>query len=609
MVGRPEALNAGEKAQLWPAVGDAVAAAAASGRLDAERLHLVCRAVVRTPLGVLPATAFIAYIMAPHVGAARAWGWMALVLALWSARAAVCAVLLRRPPPLERVRFWIRFQIVFAWAGGIAAGSAAVLFAQAPTLETAYMTMIACGWCAAGLAVSGAVPSAFFGLVVFFLGPLTAAWGLSNRADGPLVATLLILFIVLLTTYARDSAQLVARTLRVGFENEDLARRLQAREAEAQAARQRAEAANVAKSSFLAAASHDLRQPLHALSLLLFALQERTSDVQASELLKKIATAADSLDALFKSLLDLSRLDAGSMASTPGPLPLAPLLARLENDFRPLAEAKGLQFACAANDAWVSSDPEMLERVLRNLLDNAIKYTERGRIDLELDASADSVRLAVLDTGIGIESVHRHRIFEEYYQIRNPGRDRRQGIGLGLAIVKRMCDLLQHEITVESEPGRGTRFAISVPRVAPGAANAQGAPPSARRSTEPLRGLVIVVIEDDGEVQDAMRALLGGWGCVPLICTNSEEAVQALAARDVKPDAVLADYRLAGTENGLDAIRRLYARYGDIPAAIITGEINAGDLKIPESMSVLVMQKPVPAAELRDWLLVWKSMS
>ncbi|HEU4930399.1 MAG TPA: hybrid sensor histidine kinase/response regulator, partial [Candidatus Krumholzibacteria bacterium] len=328
-----------------------------------------------------------------------------------------------------------------------------------------------------------------------------------------------------------------------------------------------------------------------------------------SELLKNIATAADSLDALFKSLLDLSLLDAGSMASTPGPLPLAPLLARLENDFRPLAEAKGLQFACAANDAWVSSDPEMLERVLRNLLDNAIKYTERGRIDLELDASADSVRLAVLDTGIGIESVHRHRIFEEYYQIRNPGRDRRQGIGLGLAIVKRMCDLLQHEITVESEPGRGTRFAISVPRVAPGAANAQGAPPSARRSTEPLRGLVIVVIEDDGEVQDAMRALLGGWGCVPLICTNSEEAVQALAARDVKPDAVLADYRLAGTENGLDAIRRLYARYGDIPAAIITGEINAGDLKIPESMSVLVMQKPVPAAELRDWLLVWKSMS
>jgi two-component system, sensor histidine kinase len=602
-------VNASETVPARSAVEDAVAAAAASGRLDAERLRLVCRAVVRTPLGVLPASAFIAYIMAPHVGAGRAWGWMALVLALWSVRAVVCAVLLRRPPPLDRVRFWIRFQIVFAWAGGIAAGSAAVLFAQAPTLEMAYMTMIVCGWCAAGLAVSGAVPAAFFGLVVFFLGPLTAAWALSNRADGPLVATLLILFIVLLTTYARDSAQLVARTLRVGFENEELARRLQAREAEAQAARQRAEAANVAKSSFLAAASHDLRQPLHALSLLLYALQERTSDAQASELLKKIATAADSLDALFKSLLDLSRLDAGSMTPTLRPLPLAPLLARLENDFRPLAEAKGLQFACAANDAWVSSDSEMLERVLRNLLDNAIKYTERGRIDLELDVGGDSLRLAVRDTGIGIESAHRDRIFEEYYQIRNPGRDRRQGIGLGLAIVKRMCDLLRHEIVVESEPGRGTRFAISVPRVAPGAANAQGAAPSAHRSTEPLRGLVIVVIEDDGEVQDAMRALLGGWGCVPLICANSEEALQALAARNAKPDAVLADYRLAGPENGLDAIGRLYARYGDVPAAIVTGEINAGDVKIPESMPVLVMQKPVPAAELRDWLLVWKSMS
>jgi two-component system, sensor histidine kinase len=602
-------VSASDTAQPRPAVEDALAAAAASGRLDSERLRLVCRAVVRTPLGVLPASAFIAYIMAPHVGAARAWGWMALVLALWSARAVVCALLLRRPPLLDRVRFWIRFQIVFAWAGGIAAGSAAFLFAAAPTLETAYMTMVVCGWCAAGLAVSGAVPAAFFGLVAFFLGPFTVAWASSGRVDGPLVATLLVLFIVLLTTYARDSALLVARTLRVGFENEELARRLQARETEAQAARERAEAANVAKSSFLAAASHDLRQPLHALSLLLSALQDRTSDVQASEMLKKIATAADSLDTLFKSLLDLSRLDAGSMSSAPGPLPLAPLLARLENDFRPLAQAKGLQFACAAGEVWVSSDDEMLERILRNLLDNAIKYTERGRIDLEVDASADSVRLTVRDTGIGIEPAHRDRIFEEYYQIRNPGRDRRQGIGLGLAIVKRMCDLLQHEIVVQSEPGRGTRFAITVPRVASGTARARQAAADAGRSNEPLRGLVIVVIEDDGEVQDAMRALLGGWGCVALVCASSDEALRALAARELRPEVVLADYRLAGAENGLDAIGRLYEHYGDMPAAIVTGEINAGELTIPESMPVLVMQKPVRAAELRDWLLVWKSMS
>jgi len=582
--------------------------AAAGARIDAERLRLVCRAVVRAPIGVLPATAFIAYIMEPHFGAWRAWGWMTVMVAVWVARAAVCAALLRQPPRLERVQFWIRYVIVSAAGSGMVGGSAAVLFFGAPPVQSALMTMVICGWCAAGIAVSGAVPPAFYGLIAFFLTPLAFSWALSGNPDGVLVAVLLALFIFLLVTYARDGAELVARALRVGFENEELARRLHAREAEAQAARERAEAANLSKSSFLAAASHDLRQPLHALSLLLFTLQEKTRDPEATEILKKIASSADSLDSLFKGLLDLSRLDAGSIKPELKPVSLGALLRRLANDWRPMATAKGLGFDCAASDAWVTSDAEMLERVLRNLIDNAVKYTERGRIEIRVAEQGQAVQIAVRDTGIGIDPAHRERIFEEYFQIRNPARNRAQGIGLGLAIVKRMCDLLGHGIRVRSQPGRGTTFELNLPRCAPARVDRLESEPGSA-SLESLRGLVVVVIEDDAEVREAMRTLLGGWGCRPVICASGAEAQHELDAQALRPDAVLADYRLGGSQNGLEAISELCARYGDIPAAIVTGEIDAGELKVPDSMPVLVMQKPVPASEIRDCLLLWKSVS
>jgi nitrogen-specific signal transduction histidine kinase len=409
-------------------------------------------------------------------------------------------------------------------------------------------------------------------------------------------------------TYGRDGAELMARALRVGFENEELARRLRAREAEAQAARERAEAANLSKSSFLAAASHDLRQPLHALSLLLFTLQEKTHDPEAAALLKKISSSADSLDSLFRGLLDLSRLDAGSIRPELKPVALAPLLRRLDNDLRPLAAAKGLTLDCGMSERWVTSDSEMLERVLRNLIDNAVKYTERGRIEIRVEEQEHTLQITVRDTGIGIDPAHRERIFEEYYQIRNPARSRAQGIGLGLAIVKRMCDLLGHTIRVRSQPGRGTTFELTLPRCAPARVAALEAQAGAA-SRDALRGLVVVVIDDDAEVQDAMRTLLAGWACRPIVCASSAEAQRELDAAALKPDAVLADYRLGGTENGLEAIAALCACYGDIPAAIVTGEIDAAEIKVPDSMSAVVMQKPVPASEIRECLLLWKSVS
>ena len=576
--------------------------------LDAERLRLVNRQVVRAPLGVIIASAFIAYMMAPHVGAGQGWGWAGAVIGIWCARAVICLVLLARPPVGPRIQSWIRFLSFSATASGMVAGSAAFLFFNAPPFEWAIMTMVLVSWGAAGVAVSGAVPAAFYGLVTFFLAPLAIAWALSDLPLRLMVAGLILFTLFYLIIYARDGAELVGRALRVGFENEELARQLRARETEAQAARERAEEASLAKSRFLAAASHDLRQPLHSLSLLLDHVLRSTQDPKTGKILRQAARSAESLDKLFTGLLDLSRLDAGSLTPETRPLSLGAMLKRLEDDYHALAQRKGLSFECAPSAAWVSSDPAMLERVLRNLLDNAVKYTEKGGIRVEVEPRGKDVCVTVRDTGVGIDPAHRELIFEEYYQVRNPARDRTQGIGLGLAIVKRLCNLLGHAIEVESASGRGSTFRVTLATCESPAVRDDDEAPLSADSLEALSGMVVVVIEDDAEVSEAMRTLLEDWGCRPVVAGDSAAAIARLESERLVPDAILADWRLAGAENGLQAIERLGTRFGDKPAAIVTGEINPADLRVPEHMSVVVMQKPVRSRDISEWLLLCRSM-
>ena len=587
---------------------DATDPEVARDAVDAERLRLVCRQVVRAPLGVILASAFIAYMMAPHVGAARAWGWAGAAIGIWCARAVLCLVLLARPPAGPRIRSWIRFLSVSATASGMVAGSSAFLFFDTPPFEWAIMTMVLTSWGAAGVAVSGAVPGAFYGLVTFFLAPLAIAWALSDLPLHLMVAGLIVFTLFYLIIYARDGAELVARALRVGFENEELARQLRAREAEAQSARERAEEASFAKSRFLAAASHDLRQPLHSLSLLLDHVLRSTQDPKTGKILRQAARSAESLDKLFTGLLDLSRLDAGSLTPEVRPLSLGALLQRLENDYQALAQRKGLTFECASSGAWVLSDPAMLERVLRNFLDNAVKYTDQGGISVEVEQRERDVRVAVRDSGIGIDPGQRDLIFEEYYQVRNPARDRTQGIGLGLAIVKRLCDLLGHAIEVESASGRGSTFRVTLATCESPAVREDDEAPLSADSLEALRGMVVAVVEDDAEVTEAMRTLLEDWGCRPVVAADGAAAIALLESQGLVPDAILADWRLSGAESGLQVIERLCSRFGDIPAAIVTGEINPADLRVPEHLSVAVMQKPVRARDISEWLLLCKSM-
>ena len=362
-----------------------------------------------------------------------------------------------------------------------------------------------------------------------------------------------------------------------------------------------AEQANVAKSKFLAAASHDLRQPLHALSLFASALSERIRYPEVRKIVDNIMSSVAALESLFNSLLDISKLDAGALQPQWHNVRLQRILDRLENDYRPQASDKGLILSItAAGDLCVRSDPALLERMLRNLMTNAIRYTAHGGVELTLDTAPERVRIAVRDTGIGIAPQDLDQIFAEYVQLQNPERDRSKGLGLGLAIVKRLADMLDHPVRVDSEPGRGSVFEISVPRAADGSDIGARAPATAAPS---LDGLSVLVVDDDSANREATQSLLQGWGCRVLCADALASAVKAFQQADAV-HCVIADYRLREGCTGADVLNALESLHGEpLPALILTGDTGLAQKGRIGEQGYRLMQKPASPGRLRAFLM------
>ena len=366
-----------------------------------------------------------------------------------------------------------------------------------------------------------------------------------------------------------------------------------------QAARSVAEAANREKSSFLAAASHDLRQPLHALGMFSQALTERTLDADGRKLAQRISTSVGALEALLSALLDVSKLDAGAIVAKPRDFAVRPLLERLIDECAPEALERDLTLALVCGDRVIRSDPVLLERILRNLLANALRYTEHGGIVIGCRPRGAEYALEVWDSGPGIPAAQRTRIFEEFYQIGNPGRDRTRGLGLGLAIVRRLAELLGHRIEVRSRVGRGSVFRVVVPAGERKAAAATELPAPAPAG---LSGRRILVVDDEGDVRDATASLLRQWGCEVVAAADSAGAVRGYAGR-VAPEAMLVDYRLGDGPDGLATIAKLREVFGAAtPAVLVSGESGEVELARIRDGDVPLLHKPVPPAQLRSLL-------
>jgi signal transduction histidine kinase/HAMP domain-containing protein len=356
------------------------------------------------------------------------------------------------------------------------------------------------------------------------------------------------------------------------------------------------EIANRYKSHFLASASHDLRQPLHALNL--FIAQLRTeSDAERDRLIGRIEAAVGSMNELFEALLDMSKLEAGILEPDLTEFPVDRLLKRIETTFADAARGKGLRLTLAPSNAWVRSDFVLLERILFNLVSNAVRYTARGGLVVGTRRRGERLRIDVCDTGPGIPEERQQDVFAEFYQLADA--DRRGGLGLGLAIVDRLGRLLGHPIALRSRPGRGSRFSVSVPLVSEAAGIAEA--PVAPAIADPAHGKLVLVIDDDPLVIEGMSGILRSWGC-RILGADSEETALAAVQRQW-PDLIIADYRLADGNTGIHAIERLRDAAGfPIPAFLISGDTAPERLREASANGYQLLHKPVPPMRLRTVL-------
>jgi signal transduction histidine kinase/CheY-like chemotaxis protein len=357
--------------------------------------------------------------------------------------------------------------------------------------------------------------------------------------------------------------------------------------------------ANRAKSRFLAAASHDLRQPLHALNLLVAQLHSEAAPAQRERVIRRIDGAVASINGLFDGLLDISRLDAGVVNANVTAFPIQGVLDRMDAAFLADAEARGLALRIRPSAAWVRSDAILLERIVGNLVGNALRYTREGGVVVGCRRRGDRLRIEVRDTGIGIPPDKHDAVFAEFYQLAPGGHLSGGGLGLGLAIVARLCALLGHEIGLTSQPGRGSCFAVTLPLAAP--EPERPAEPAPISHDNALAGRRVLMIDNDEGVLDSSTGLLESWGCEVVAAHSLDEAIARLAG--TPPDLMIADVHLDDGEDGLAAIAALRARFGrTFPAVVITGDVAQATRERVAAAGLHLLDKPVAPMRLRTLL-------
>ncbi|HUC49241.1 MAG TPA: ATP-binding protein [Xanthobacteraceae bacterium] len=359
------------------------------------------------------------------------------------------------------------------------------------------------------------------------------------------------------------------------------------------------EVANNAKSRFLAAASHDLRQPLHALGLFVGQLRGRLRVKERERIIGRIEAAVAAMSELFHALLDISKLDAGAMAKNLTGFPVAKLLGRVETTFAEAARAKGLSFRVVHSSAWVRSDFILLEQIVFNLVSNAIRYTQRGGLVVGCRSRQGLLRVEVADTGSGIPPDQQDKVFGEFYRLAEPEGERRAGLGLGLAIVDRLCRLLDHPIGLKSVVGKGSVFSVDVPLSE--AHQKASAEPALQpdRSRPPAKKLV-VVIDDDPLVLEGMSGIFRSWGCKVITAESEIAALSRLTQADHRPDLIISDYHLAQGRSGFDVVEKLRNTFAvEIPAFLISGDTNPKPLHDAKAKGFHLLHKPVDPIALR----------
>ncbi|MBU6269687.1 MAG: hybrid sensor histidine kinase/response regulator [Betaproteobacteria bacterium] len=465
-------------------------------------------------------------------------------------------------------------------------------FSRFPAVEQAAVSIILVALATASVATTAGFRLVFLYYAVPILMPLALAWALAaSEAASPHaglgMAALVLVYQTYLIGLSRQIGRVVQEAARFRYSQERMNQALKQ-------ALDTAESSSRAKTQFLAAASHDLRQPMHSMNVLVAALSLKTLDKSVREIVNMLDAVNQSMTRQLDSLLDISKLDAGIVVPRLKTCQLDAMLRNLVLSASAVAGERGLSCHLSIGQPLaVRSDESLLGRVLSNLTDNAIKFTPRGgAITISLQREGDTALIEIRDSGIGIPPELQSRVFEEFYQIGNPQRDRTRGLGLGLSIVKRLCDLLGASLTLQSRVGEGTRFEIRLPlALTPETEPAQ--PPVA---VPAATARIVLVIDDELAVRQSMRVLLEELGCTVLDAAGTNEATRVAAEHPI--DLILSDMRLADGDSGIEAIRQVRARRPGARAVLITGDTAPERLREAQASGLILLHKPVSLESL-----------
>ncbi len=556
-----------------------------------ELLTLHARILLRMPIFELALIGAIGWIVLPDIALSVFLAWAGIALAVECARAATARWALVRlpadPPPHLHQVF-----VALDGAAGLATGAAALLFLpHIPLLSQALLETTLYTVAGAGVAVavsSRRMLAAYSSLVL--MGAATA-WSMAHPERAAVVIALTAVYWLFLIGVSGDSERLLRRSIDIRRQRDEVLRQLERRNQEMQEVAARAERAALTRARVLAAVSHDLRQPLHALSAYSAVLLANPSARTLQEAGHNIDSLVRALGEILGELFDLSRLSTGGYRLQHEPFALDRLVAGVCAEFASSAAAKGLTLASHLAPVELIGDASAIGRIVRNLLDNAIKYTERGQVGVTLSHVSGEARLEVSDTGRGIAADEHGRIFEEFYQIDGPGGPP-QGVGLGLSIVKHLCDLMRARIELDSSIGEGTRFTVTLPSARAGSGTAAMLR-SIQEGRKSWRGARVYVVDDDAAVLASMQALLRLWG-FEVHCAASAAEANALLAQRGRPNLMLIDLRLPHGQDGAAVAARACADHGAFQVLIVTGESAESALHSAREHGYTLLQKPVP---------------
>lgn len=577
------------------------AAAGSTDSVEQETVCLISNQSKRVPIPVFVAIATITWIASNRMPLWIVLSWFAISTCVMVSRYRILGSLPERSDmtPDQRLLLMVKLNLV----GGLVHALALMAFPLLSEAERAFFSVVLMGLCTGAVATSAGYRPALLAYIVPIMLSLSLMWGFSPGAAQislveRVIGLLLIFYVVVLLGLARELNRGIVEAWNIRSRERELNRKLQT-------ALDTAETASHAKTRFLAAASHDLRQPLHTITMLGAALSMRPADERSKQIVNLLNEVTHSFSEQLDGLLDISKLDAGVIAAERKPVRIAELVAQHIAEIESLMQAKNLQpvLICQTQE-YADTDPLLFLRVLRNLTQNAIKFTDSGSIHLEVRRVGASIEVVIADSGRGIPADQQDQVFQEFYQVGNPERDRTQGLGLGLSIVRRLVVLLGIEMQMQSTEAQGTRFVLSLPVAHVAASFVER---SAAKLADEAFNLCVLVIDDEKNVRTSLRLLLEEFGCSCMEASGTVQAVQQI--KHLRPDLVLADFRLRGEDSGILAIGAVHEHWPTVPAVLVSGDTAPSRLQEAQYAGIRLLHKPLRLDVLRQELSAAKRLT